>query len=65
MASTEETTNAVVDLFYKLIAIDKVMAIDDCPVEWDGIKVKELVQAKIKDFNVNLGKANEDENVSE
>lgn len=56
MASTEETTNAVVDLFYKLIVIDKVMTIDDCPVEWNGIKVKELVQTKIKDFDANLDK---------
>lgn len=65
MASTEETTNAAVDLFYKLIVIDKVMTIDDCPVEWNGIKVKELVQTKIKDFDANLGKVSEDENVSE
>lgn len=65
MASTEETTNAAVDLFYKLIVIDKVMTIDDCPIEWNGIKVKELVQTKIKDFDANLGKVSEDENVSE
>lgn len=65
MASTEETTNAVVDLFYKLIVTDKVMTINDCPVEWNGIKVKELVQTKIKDFDANLGKASEDNNVSE
>lgn len=65
MASTEETTNAVVDLFYKLIVIDKVMTINDCPVEWNGIKVKELVQAKIEDFDANLGKVSEGNNVSE
>lgn len=65
MASTEETTNAVVDLFYKLTVTDKVMTINDCPVEWNGIKVKELVQAKINDFNVNLDEVSEDKNVSE
>lgn len=65
MASTEETTNAAVDLFYKLIVIDKVMTIDDCPIEWNGIKVKELVQTKIKGFDVNLDEVSEDNNVSE
>lgn len=65
MVSTEETTSAVVDLFYKLIVTDKVMTIDDCPVEWNGIKVKELVQAKINDFDVNLDEVSEDKNVSE
>ena len=65
MASTEETANAVVDLFYKLIVIDRVMTINDCPVEWNGIKVRELVQSKIKDFDVNPGKGSEDKNVSE
>ena len=65
MASTEETANAVVDLFYKLIVIDRVMIINDCPVEWNGIKVRELVQSKIKDFDVNPGKVSEDKNVSE
>lgn len=65
MASIEETANAVVDLFYKLIVADKVMAINDCPVEWNGIKVRELVQAKIKDFDVNSVKISEDKNVSE
>ncbi len=65
MISTEETANAVVDLFYKLIVTDKVMTINDCPVEWNGIKVKELVQAKIKDFDVKPDKVGEDKNVSE
>ena len=65
MASTEETAKAVVDLFYKLIVIDKVMTINDCPVEWNGIKVRELVQAKIKDFDVNPVKTSEGKNVSE
>ena len=65
MASIEETVNAVVDLFYKLIVTDRVMTINDCPVEWNGIKVRELVQAKIKDFDVNPVKISEDKNVSE
>ena len=65
MASIEETANAVVNLFYKLIVTDKVMTINDCPVEWNGIRVRELVQAKIKDFDVNPVKIGEDENVSE
>jgi len=64
MVSTEETANAVVDLFYKLIVTDKVMTIDDCPVEWNGIKVRELVQAKIKDFDVKSDKVGEDKDVS-
>lgn len=64
MASTEETANAVVDLFYKLIVIDKVMTINDCPVEWNGIKVKELVQEKIKNFDVKPDKVGEDKDVS-
>lgn len=64
MVSTEETANAVVDLFYKLIVIDKVMTINDCPVEWNGIKVKELVQEKIKNFDVKSDKVGEDKDVS-
>lgn len=57
MSSTEETTNAVVDLFYRLIAINHAMTINDCPEEWHDIKVRDLVKAKIENSGVNISEA--------
>ena len=57
MSSTEEITNAVVDLFYRLIAINHAITIDDCPEEWHGIKVRDLIKAKIENFGVNVSKS--------
>ena len=57
MNSTKETTDAVVDLFYRLIAINHAITINDCPEEWHDIKVRDLVKAKIENSGANVSKS--------